>query len=86
VIVVGIAPSGSAAKISAIDFASEKSLIGSFYGSGNPAVEIADLAELVVSGSLPLSRTVSHRTDLDGINEAFERMQRGEGVRTVVQF
>lgn len=86
VIVVGIAPAGTSAKISAIDFSSEKSLIGSFYGSGNPAAEIASLANLVARGELDLTRTVSHRTDLGGINDAFERMQRGEGARTVVAF
>jgi len=85
VIVVGIAPAGTSAKISAIDFSSEKSLIGSFYGSGNPAAEIAELAELVAKGELDLSRTVSHRTDLGGINDAFDRLQHGEGARTVVE-
>jgi S-(hydroxymethyl)glutathione dehydrogenase/alcohol dehydrogenase len=86
VVVVGIAPTGSVAKIAAIDFSSEKSLIGSFYGSGNPGAEIAALAELAASGQLDLSRTVSHHTDLDGINAAFERLQHGEGARTVVEF
>ncbi|CAN5223625.1 alcohol dehydrogenase catalytic domain-containing protein [soil metagenome] len=86
VIVVGIAPAGTTAAISAIGFSSEKSLIGSFYGSGNPAVEIAYFAAVVARGEIDLSRTVTHRTDLSGINEAFERMQRGEGARTVVEF
>ena len=86
VIVVGIAPAGTTASISAIDFSSEKSLIGSFYGSGNPAAEIAYFAGVVARGDIDLSRTVTHRTDLAGINEAFERMQRGEGARTVVEF
>jgi len=86
VIVVGIAPAGSTASIAAIDFASQKSLIGSFYGSGDPAVEIALLAESVRKGEIDLSRTVSHHTDLAGIDEAFGRMQRGEGARTVVEF
>lgn len=84
VVVVGIAPAGVEAKIRAIDFSSEKTLRGSFYGSGNPAVEIAELAGLVASGQVDLSRTVSQVTNLEGINEAFERMQRSEGVRTIV--
>jgi S-(hydroxymethyl)glutathione dehydrogenase/alcohol dehydrogenase len=86
VVVVGIAPIGVDARIRAIDFASDKSLRGSFYGSGNPAAEIAELAAQVVAGKVDLSHTVSHHTDLAGINEAFERMQRGEGLRTVVLF
>lgn len=86
VVVVGISPSRVEARIRAIDFSSEKSLRGSFYGSGSPATELADLAQLVVDGKVDLSRVVSHTTDLAGIDEAFDRMQRGEGARTVVLF
>ena len=86
VVVVGIAPAGVEAKIRAIDFSSEKSLRGSFYGSGSPSTELADLARLVADGSVDLSTAVSHTTDLTGIDEAFERLQRGEGARTVVLF
>ena len=84
VVVVGIAPAGVDARIRAIDFSSEKSLRGSFYGSGDPASEISDLARMVDDGRIDLAGTVSHRTDLEGINEAFARMKRGEGVRTIV--
>lgn len=84
VVVVGITPAGVEARLRAIDFSSEKTMRGSFYGSGNPAAEIAELSGLVASGHVDLSNTVSHMTSLEGINEAFERMQRGEGVRTVV--
>jgi S-(hydroxymethyl)glutathione dehydrogenase/alcohol dehydrogenase len=84
VVVVGIAPAGVEATIRAIDFASEKSLRGSFYGSGSPATELADLAKLAADGTVDLARVVSHTTDLAGIDEAFERLQRGEGARTVV--
>ena len=85
-VVVGISPVGAEVPIAAIDFASEKSLLGSFYGSGNPAREIAALAEEILSGAIDLRRTVTHRTDLEGIDEAFGRMQRGEGFRTLVEF
>jgi S-(hydroxymethyl)glutathione dehydrogenase / alcohol dehydrogenase len=86
VVVVGIAPAGVDVPIRAIDFSSEKSLLGSFYGSGDPAAQIAELAEMVASGALDLGKVVSHTTDLEGINDAFARMQRGEGARTVVLF
>ena len=86
VVVVGIAPAGANATIRAIDFSSEKTLRGSFYGSGNPAAELADLARLVADGTVDLSHVVSHTTDLGGIDEAFARLQRGEGARTVVLF
>jgi S-(hydroxymethyl)glutathione dehydrogenase/alcohol dehydrogenase len=82
-VVVGLAPVGVEAQVPAIDFLSEKSLRGSFYGSGNPAAEIADLAALAVEGRIDLAGTITHTTDLAGIEEAFERMRRGEGARTI---
>lgn len=85
VVVVGIAPRGAEASLSAIEFSGDKSLKGSFYGSGNPASEIAAIMDLIVDGKVDLSPTVTHTTDLAGVNEAFDRMLRGEGVRTVVR-
>ena len=86
VVVVGIAPRGVVAAIPAIDFSSEKSLRGSFYGSGSPASELADLAAMAAAGDIDLSNAVSHTTDLAGIDDAFDRLGRGEGARTVVLF
>ena len=82
-IVVGLAPRGVEAVVPAIDFLSEKSLRGSFYGSGYPAREIVELAELVAAGRLDVGATVSHVTDLDGIEDAFQRLRRAEGARTI---
>ena len=82
-VVVGLAPVGVDAAVPAIDFLSEKSLRGSFYGSGNPAREIAELARLVDDGRFDVAHTVSHLTDLDGLEAAFGRLRRGEGARTV---
>ena len=82
-VVVGLAPRGVDAAVPASEFLSEKSLRGCFYGSGNPAREIAELAALAASGGLDLAGSVSHITDLEGIEEAFARLRRGEGARTV---
>jgi S-(hydroxymethyl)glutathione dehydrogenase/alcohol dehydrogenase len=82
-VVVGLAARGVEAAVPAIEFLSEKSLRGSFYGSGYPAREIADLAGLIAEGRLDVASTVSHETRLDGIEEALERLRRGEGARTI---
>jgi Zn-dependent alcohol dehydrogenase len=39
---------------------------------------------MVVDGKLPLRDVVSDFTDLEGIDDAFDRMRRGVGARTVV--
>ena len=85
VVVVGIPPVGSEVSIPAIEFASDKSLRGSFYGSGNPGAEIAAIMELIAAGEIDPLISVTHRAGLEGINEAFGRLRRGEGGRTVVK-
>jgi S-(hydroxymethyl)glutathione dehydrogenase/alcohol dehydrogenase len=83
-VVVGIVPKGTEVPLPAFDLISEKTLRGSAYGSGDPAAELRSLAELAAEGRLDLADVVSHTTDLEGIEEAFERLRRGEGARTVV--
>jgi S-(hydroxymethyl)glutathione dehydrogenase/alcohol dehydrogenase len=43
-VVVGLAPDGVEASVPAIEFLSEKTLRGSYYGSGDPAAELPGLA------------------------------------------
>jgi S-(hydroxymethyl)glutathione dehydrogenase / alcohol dehydrogenase len=83
-VVVGIVPKGTEVPLPAFDLISEKTLRGSAYGSGDPATELRALAELAAEGRLEIADVVSHTTDLEGIEEAFERLRRGEGARTVV--
>jgi Zn-dependent alcohol dehydrogenase len=39
---------------------------------------------MVVDGKLPLRDVVSDFTDMNGIDDAFDRMRRGVGARTIV--
>jgi S-(hydroxymethyl)glutathione dehydrogenase / alcohol dehydrogenase len=83
-VVVGLAPAGIEVALPAIEFLSEKSIIGSYYGSADPAQSFPGLVELVRSGRLELADMVSHLIDLDGVPEALERLRRGEGDRSVI--
>jgi S-(hydroxymethyl)glutathione dehydrogenase / alcohol dehydrogenase len=83
-VVVGLAPDGVEASVPAIEFLSDKSLVGTYYGSGDPAAELPDLAELALSGELDLAAVVSHVESLDDVEAALDRLRRGEGARTVL--
>jgi S-(hydroxymethyl)glutathione dehydrogenase/alcohol dehydrogenase len=82
--VVGLAERGAEVSLPAIEFLSEKSIRGCYYGSSNVAVDLPELVQLVVDGKLELADVVSHFTDLDGVEEALGRLRRGEGARTIV--
>jgi S-(hydroxymethyl)glutathione dehydrogenase / alcohol dehydrogenase len=83
-VVVGLAPVGVEVGLPAIEFLSEKRIIGSYYGSADPALSLRGLVDLASAGRLPLADMVSHFIELDQIPEAFERLRHGEGDRSVV--
>lgn len=64
----------------------EKTLKGSYLGSCVPSRDIPNYLELYKNGRLPVEKLISHRISLRQINEGFERMARGEGIRQVILF
>ena len=85
-IVVGMAPLGSTASISAPAFLMEKVLRGCCYGSTRPRYDMPRLIDLYMAGKLKLDELVSRTYPLDGINDAFEAMKNGEVARSVIVF
>jgi Zn-dependent alcohol dehydrogenase len=83
-VVVGLVPRGVEVAIPGIDLLSDKTLRGSYYGSGDAERDLPGLAELALAGDLDLAAVVTHTTDLDGVEAALDRLRRGEGARTVV--
>jgi len=82
--VVGVAARGAEVSLPAIEFMSEKTIKGCYYGSGSVAAELPDVVQLVVQGRLELADVVSDFVSLDRVNDALDRLRTGEGGRTVV--
>jgi Zn-dependent alcohol dehydrogenase len=82
--VVGVAPSGVDVSLPAIEFLSEKTITGSYYGSSDVARAMRGIAQLVVDGRLDLGGVVSDLIGLDQVEEALGRLRRGEGARSVI--
>ena len=66
--------------------AEERTLRGSYLGSCVPARDIPRFVALHRAGRLPVERLLSHRIGLGDLNEGFDRLARGEGVRQAVVF
>jgi len=58
----------------------------SWYGDCLPSRDFPMLVDLHLQGRLPLERFVSETIGLDGVEEAFHKMERGEVLRSVVVF
>lgn len=87
VVVLGMGRRDDLVELGALDiFHFGRTLRSSRYGASDPDVEVPGLAAAVRDGSLDLSPLISHRISLDEAAEAFHRMERGEGARSVVVF
>ena len=73
---MGEAPSGTPAR----------TLKGSYIGSCVPRRDLPHYVSLFQSGRLPVERLLTHRLRLHEVNEGFDRLHAGVGVRQVVVF
>ena len=83
-VVVGLAPRGVEVALPAIEFLSGKGIRGSYYGSGDASADLPRLAQLALSGELDLGGVVTSVEPLEAVNDALDRLRRGEGARTVL--
>ncbi|GAB2675200.1 Zn-dependent alcohol dehydrogenase [Thalassiella azotivora] len=85
VTVVGMGSKDDVVQLSALEvFHTARTLSSSVYGSTDTELGVPRLADAVLAGRIDLHPLVSHEIALDGVAEAFERMRRGEGARSVV--
>jgi S-(hydroxymethyl)glutathione dehydrogenase/alcohol dehydrogenase len=83
-VVIGIAAKGAELPLPALELSTDKGIRGSFYGSGDPAADLPELARLAAGGQIDLAGVVTQMDTLDGVGDALDRLRRGEGVRTVL--
>jgi S-(hydroxymethyl)glutathione dehydrogenase/alcohol dehydrogenase len=83
--IVGIGRRDDHVSFSAAElFHSGRTLRSSIFGSSDPDADLPSLAQAVLDGAFDPDLLVTHRASLDDAPAAFERMQRGEGARTLV--
>lgn len=85
VTVVGMGAKDDLVSLAALDiFHSARILRSSVYGNSDPDRDVPDLARQVLAGELDPGALITDRITLDESPEAFARMSRGEGARSVV--
>ena len=81
---VGHAPDNTPVDFDARILALEKTVIGSMYGSCRPRLDFPRIFSLYKAGKLKLDELVTRVYPLEGVNEAFEALGRGEVARSVL--
>ncbi|WP_291280254.1 Zn-dependent alcohol dehydrogenase [Galactobacter sp.] len=64
----------------------EKKLIGSNYGSSRQVIDFPRILDLYMEGKVDLDSMITNRIDLDQVNESFDEMRVGNGIRSVIEY
>ncbi len=64
----------------------EKSIMGSFYGSGDIRSELITLLELYKAGRINLENLITNRYRLEEINKGFNDLEAGKNARGVIMY
>jgi S-(hydroxymethyl)glutathione dehydrogenase/alcohol dehydrogenase len=86
-VLVGVVPITQLVPISAADLTlQEKKITGSYMGSNRFRFDMPRYVDFYLDGRLKLDEMISSRIALDQVNEAFERMRKGQAARQVIVF
>jgi S-(hydroxymethyl)glutathione dehydrogenase/alcohol dehydrogenase len=86
-VLVGVVPIQEMVPISAADLTlQEKNVTGSYMGSNRFRFDMPKYIDFYLDGRLHLDEMISSRIPLDDVNNAFERMKKGEVARQVIVF
>ena len=84
--IIGMVPEGEMLEIHGADLLNDKRLQGSNMGSNHFRVDMPRYVDFYMNGKLKLDDMISGRVGLEGINDAFDEMRRGEVARNVIVF
>ena len=85
-VVVGMAPLGSLLSIATYEFLLGKTISGTVQGDINPQIDIPRYIDMYMNGKLPIDKLITKTYGLDQINEAFEALEKGQVIRSVIKF
>ncbi len=86
-VVVGMAPETDELVLNALSLPrSERMIMGSWYGSARPWVDLPKMSDLYLNGRLQIDPMISRTYRLDEINTAFDALAAGEVARSIIVF
>jgi S-(hydroxymethyl)glutathione dehydrogenase/alcohol dehydrogenase len=84
--VAGVAGKGETLDVVPRYLITGRRIAGASFGGAKGRDRVPELARLYLDGKLDLESFITHHRPLDGVNEAFDLMERQDGIRTVLTF
>ena len=85
-IVAGMAPLGTTLNLEPWHLVLGKKIMGSTQGDMIPQIDVPKYIDLFMAGKLPIDKLITKTYKLDQINEAFESLEKGEVIKSVIKF
>ncbi|AMT97742.1 MULTISPECIES: S-(hydroxymethyl)glutathione dehydrogenase/class III alcohol dehydrogenase [Psychrobacter] len=85
-IIIGVAGAGQEISTRPFQLVTGRVWRGSAFGGVKGRSELPGYVERYLAGEIPLQDFITHTMPLEGINEAFDLMHKGESIRSVVHF
>jgi len=85
-IMAGMAPLAATLNLEPWHLLLGKKIMGSTQGDMIPQIDIPRYIDLFMSGKLPIDKLITKTYKLDQINEAFEAMEKGETIKSIIKF
>ena len=85
-VVAGMAPLGAVLNIAPFEFLLGKTITGSVQGEINPFEDVPRYVDMFMEGKVPFEKMITKSYGLEEINEAFEALEKGEVVRSVIKY
>jgi S-(hydroxymethyl)glutathione dehydrogenase / alcohol dehydrogenase len=84
--IAGVAGKGELLEVVPRFLITGRRIAGASFGGAKSRDRVPELVESYLSGELDLDSLVTRRLPLDDVNDAFEAMERQEGIRSVITF
>ena len=82
-----VAPEDDQLTLSALSLPrTEKTIMGTWYGSARPWVDLPKMVDLYLGGKLQVDSLVSRTYPLDDINIAYDALSKGEVARSILLY
>ncbi len=85
-VVAGMAPLGSAVSIQSYELLLGKTITGTVQGDIKAQLDIPRYVDMFMDGKIPFDKMISKIYTLEQVNEAFEALEKGEVIRSVIKF
>ncbi len=85
-IIIGVAPSGAEISTRPFQLVTGRQWKGSAFGGARGRTDVPKIVDWYMDGKVAIDELITHRLELEDINEGFALMKRGESIRSVVVY